>query len=77
VTPEFVRELKELGYEGLAAGLLVEMRSHGVTPEFIRDVQEAGYRRPAPEDLIQLRDHGVEPGLLAHLEADDREGAAR
>jgi len=45
VTVEYVRELKELGYAGLAAGELIEMRSHGVTPEFVRDLEDAGYDR--------------------------------
>ena len=58
VTPEFIKELKELGYGGLSEERLVQFKIHGVTPEFIRDVRAAGFKDMSPEDLVDFSIHG-------------------
>ena len=45
VTPQFIKELKDLGYGNLREDRLVQFRIHGVNADFIRDVQAAGLRR--------------------------------
>jgi hypothetical protein len=58
VTPEFVRELKELGYGGLERRQLVRMRIHGVDPAFIREVHKAGFKDLTPDELVDFSIHG-------------------
>ena len=52
VSPEYIRELKRLGYEGLSVDDLVALRDHGVTIARIRDANKrAGTRLPL--DLLR------------------------
>jgi hypothetical protein len=38
VTPEYVRELKEAGFDKLTAEQLVELRSQGVSPRLLKSL---------------------------------------
>jgi hypothetical protein len=58
VTPQFIKELKELGYGNLREERLVQFRIHGVNADFIRDAQAAGFKDMTPEDLVDLSIHG-------------------
>ena len=58
VTPEFIRELKDLGYGSLPSERLVQFRIHGVDGDFIRDVQKAGMKDMTAQDLVDLSIHG-------------------
>ena len=56
-TPEFIREMKALGYEGLSADDLVSMRIHGVSLEYARDVKQR-YNDATVYDVVSMRIHG-------------------
>jgi hypothetical protein len=58
VTPEFIRELKSLGYPNVAVEDLVAMRIHHVTADFIRRVEARRSQRPSPDELVEMRIHG-------------------
>jgi hypothetical protein len=58
VTPQFIRELKELGYTNLRGEELVKFRIHRVTPEFIKEVRGAGFKDMTPDDLVDFAIHG-------------------
>ena len=52
MTPNYVQELKSLGYERLTVDDLVTLRDHGLTPERIRAANtRAGTRLPV--DLLK------------------------
>jgi hypothetical protein len=58
VTPQFIKELKDLGYGGLSSDRLVQFRIHGVSADFIRDVQAAGFKNLEADELVDLSIHG-------------------
>jgi hypothetical protein len=58
-TPEFIRELKALGYDRLPP----KAHHHADPrrdPEFIRELKSLGYGLPA-QDLVTMRIHGASP----------------
>jgi hypothetical protein len=58
VTPQFIRELKELGYGTVSTERLVEFRIHGVDAAFIREARAAGYKDLTERDLVDMSIHG-------------------
>ena len=79
VTPEFVKELRALGYNELDVDDLVKMRIHGVTPQFIKELRDLGYggaqREPAGAVPHSRRQRGLHQDAKAagfkNLDADD------
>ena len=62
VSPEFVTQLKALGYTGVGVDALVSLRIHGVTTDFIRRVQGRATGKAVTVDrLVSMRIHGEEP----------------
>ena len=53
--PEFVGELRALGYERLSADDLTSMRIHGVSAAFVRRANEEAGRRLTPDELVSER----------------------
>ena len=53
--PRYIEELAQLGYRGVPADDLVQMRIFGVTPDFIRSVERRGMGRPPIAELVQMR----------------------
>jgi hypothetical protein len=68
-SPEYVRELKSLGYGDLSAEDLVRFRIHGVSTEYVRAMRDLGYT-PAADDLVRFRIHGVSPELVKTLRTE-------
>ena len=60
VTPEYVREMREVGFERLSADKLVETRIHGATPEYIREMRASG-EDLSIDEVISSRIHQVTP----------------
>lgn len=58
VTPQFIRELKEVGYGSDPKDRLVQFRIHGVDADFIREVQKSGLKDMSAEDLVDFSIHG-------------------
>lgn len=52
VTPSYVRQMSELGYDNLAPSILIELHNHNVTPSFVRRLQREGLKDLTPEELI-------------------------
>ena len=67
VTPQFVRELRALGYSKLTAEQLVAFRIHGVTSDFVRELLNLGYTAVSSEQLVAMRIHGVTPRFIREL----------
>ena len=67
--PEFVRDLKSLGYDHVPVDDLVSMRIHGATPEFVRDLKSLGYDHIPVDSLVSMRIHGVSPEFVRRVQA--------
>ena len=59
VTPEFVRQTRELGFKDLSIDDMVKMRIHRVTPEYIKEIRDLGYKDATVDQLVKLRIHRV------------------
>jgi hypothetical protein len=62
VTPEYVRDIRALGLNPDADGL-ISMRVQGVTPEYIKTLQSAGFKFDVDE-LIGAKVQGITPEFI-------------
>jgi hypothetical protein len=67
VTPEYIREMRSVGYQNLSAQKLIETRIHKATPDYIRKMRADGFNLPLDE-YIAFRIHRVTPEFIAELE---------
>lgn len=67
VNPEFVRELRSLGFKNLDSDKLVAFRIHGVTPKFISEMHSLGFRSLDSDELVTFRIHGVTAKFITEL----------
>jgi len=58
VTPEFIRQMRDVGYGKEGVDQLVAFRIHGVDAEFVRDLQSHGFKNLSAEDLVDASIHG-------------------
>jgi bla regulator protein BlaR1 len=68
VTPEFVAELKKLGYT-VNLNQAIKLMDHGVSVEFIRQVRALGFPELTLEDAVNLVDHGVTADFIEKWKA--------
>lgn len=66
VTPEYIREMRGLGYKDITADKLVETRIHKVTPDYIRKMRAAGWDLSLNK-LVASRIHGATPEFAAEM----------
>lgn len=66
VTPELIRELRQLGYDKIDADELTATRIHGVTPDYIRQMRAAGWNLSLDEHVAS-RIHGATPEFAADM----------
>ena len=64
VTPEFVRQTRELGFKDLSVDDVVTMRIHRVTPEYIKEIRALGYNDVSVDQLVKLRIHRVDASYI-------------
>ncbi len=68
VTPEFVSELKKMGYS-FSLDKAIELMDHGVNAEFIQSMKKEGFAQVSLDRAIELRDHGVTVEFVRHIRA--------
>ena len=68
MTPEFVAELKKLGYT-VNLNQAIKLMDHGVSVEFIRQVRALGFPELTLEDAVNLVDHGVTADFIEKWKA--------
>jgi hypothetical protein len=66
VTPEYLKGLKDAGYENLPVDEINQLRNHGVDTRFVQQARNLGYDF-TPEELARLRNHGVDGSYLTRL----------
>jgi hypothetical protein len=67
VTPDFLREMADLGYSGLTLRELIALRNYGVTPEYIRELGHLELGDLSIEEITRLRAHGVDPTFVREI----------
>lgn len=67
VSPDYVEEMREAGYDNLSTEDLVQLRIHGVTPDFVSEIREHLGDIPV-EKMVEFRIHGVTPELIEELQ---------
>lgn len=66
VTPEYVREMRSLGFKDISKDELVASKIHRVTPKFIRDMRAAGWDLSL-EELQSSAIHGATPQFAEEM----------
>jgi hypothetical protein len=77
ITPEYIREMRSLGFRNIDSEELVASKIHKVTPDYVRQMRAAGWNLSL-DDLQASRIHGATPEFAAamkklgyNLEFDD------
>jgi predicted metallopeptidase len=66
ITPEYIREMRSLGFKNLSSDDLVTTRIHRVTPQYVREMRAAGWD-VSLDDLVASRIHGATPEFAAEM----------
>lgn len=66
VTPEYIREMRDLGFQNVSHGELVATRIHGVTPSYIRQMRKLGWDLSL-DDYEANRIHGLTPAFAEQM----------
>jgi hypothetical protein len=66
ITPEYIREMRSLGFKNVSAEELVESKIHRVTPQFVRDMRAAGWDLSLDE-LQESSIHGATPQFAEEM----------
>jgi hypothetical protein len=55
ITPEYISQFRQLGFNDLTLDRLVELKIFKVTPEFVTEMRSAGFTSITPQQLVNLR----------------------
>lgn len=66
ITPEYIREMRSLGFKNITHDELVSSRIHRVTPDYVRQMRAAGWDLDLDE-LQSTRIHGATPEFAAEM----------
>ena len=69
VSPEYLRELREVGYTDLSVEQLVAMRTNAIGADYIRGLKSVGYNNLLTKDLIALRTNGINTEVIKSYQA--------
>lgn len=66
ITPEYIREMRSLGFKNITHDELVSSRIHKVTPQFVREMRAAGWDLSLDE-LQSSAIHGATPKFAEEM----------
>jgi hypothetical protein len=58
VTPQYLRLLKQSGYDSLSTNDLIQMRSQGINSNDLSDFQSRGYRNLSVDEMVRIKNEG-------------------
>ena len=67
VTPEYAKQMGEVGLGKPTVHELISLKSLGITPEYAKEIGAVGLGTPTLHDLISLKSLGVTPEYVAGL----------
>lgn len=68
VSPQYIKEVRDLGYKDLTARNFVELKIHGVSADYIREMKASGFDVSAKQ-MVEFKIHGVSPEYFRQLKA--------
>jgi beta-lactamase regulating signal transducer with metallopeptidase domain len=71
ITLDYIRELEDLGYEGLTREQLVHFRNLGIDSKLTRELAALGYENLPPDDLIALKENKIDPVFIQEVRTQE------
>ena len=69
VTPEYVNEVRGLGFDPLPLNDILKLKTHGVTAKYVNDLRAAGVTIKTAREATKLKIFNVTPELVRSLAA--------
>ncbi|CAN5630036.1 hypothetical protein BH10ACI4_BH10ACI4_29790 [soil metagenome] len=69
ITPDFARQMAQIGFGKPTAKELVALKIHGVTPEYMSQLKAAGLKPECFQDVVSYRIFNVTPEFAAGMKA--------
>lgn len=70
VGPEWIRSLREVGYDNLAYDEVLSLAANNIGPDYVKDLAAAGYRNLPVAQLIRMRIAGVDGDYVRRMQAE-------
>jgi hypothetical protein len=67
--PNFISEMRQMGYTGLLPEMLFAMAAHNVSLDYVRGLRSLKAAPSSADDLISMRIHGVSIEYIQELQA--------
>lgn len=64
ISPEYIRSLKEVGYDNIENSDLIAMKAQGITADYIKNLQKSGYNNIKSSDLIAIKAQTITPEFI-------------
>lgn len=68
IDADYIRSLKEAGYDNLASSDLISMKSQGITADFIKNFQKMGYKNISASELITIKAQNITADYIKSFE---------
>ncbi|MEO3403245.1 M56 family metallopeptidase [Mucilaginibacter sp. CAU 1740] len=69
ITPEYIIDLQNLGYNNIPATSLLSLKMSKITPEYIKSFQSVGYNKIPLNSLTLFKSQGITPDLIKDFSA--------
>jgi hypothetical protein len=69
LTPEFMQQLKDIGFKDVSFDDAISFKIHGITPQLANEFRNAGFKDASMDDLVACKIHGVTPQYVKSFEA--------
>ena len=67
VTPEYIQQMRDIGFGSLSLRDITGLRSQGITPDYIQKMRATGLGELSARDITMLRVQGVTPEYISAL----------
>lgn len=67
VTPEYIQEMRGIGFGSLSLRDIISLRAQGITPDYVQKMRATGLGDLSARDILSLRVQGVTPEYVNGL----------